>query len=375
MILQQTNSNTQELRRNEKYLLDEIENLKSQIVSKNNELSSVKEKNESLEEKYKIKFEGLEENLKDRYINRETKLKQESQEEISKIKSENQTLKISLEQIKYESKIKEEKLHELFANCEEKKIENERMIDNKNQEYENLLNNIKSVKKEMEYLEKLSEEKSNEFRFENEMLQGEIAKLSQILQLKDDEIKNKTSENLRFLGTLEERHRAINEMELSLKKKDNLILKLKADINSLNHNIVLLEEKKKANEKSIEKLKEQLEEYKIKIENDNKDIIDGEKKKLLFENDELFRKIHEMDKYTKSIKKEFDIERSKILGISNKKIKFVLNERDETYRREVQSLENINKDKQKQIDEIILKYNNKKYRVKLFFYFFKLHVG
>jgi len=241
LILHQSNLTSQEFKCNKKNYIEEIENLKSEIASKNNEISCLKVKAESTEEKNDKKFEDLEEKLKEKFIVKEAKLKQESLEEISKFKSENQTLNINFERSKYDNKTAEDKLYDLFNYCKEKKFENEKMIKNKNQEYDNLLNKIKSVKREMEIFEKLSEEKSKEVIIENEMLHEEIVKLNQILNLKDQEITNKNSENQKIFEILEERRRVIIDVELGLKNKEEFIYKLKAEINILNNNFIIFE--------------------------------------------------------------------------------------------------------------------------------------
>jgi chromosome segregation ATPase len=365
LILHQFNSTSLEFKLSEKNYIEEIENLKSEIASKNNEISLLKVKAESTEEKNQKKFEDLEEKLKEKFIVKEAKRQQGPLEEISKLKSENQTLKINLEQSKYDNKTAEGKLFDLFNYCEEKKIENEKMIKNKNQEYDNLLNKIKSLKREMEIFEKLSEEKSKEVIIEKEMLQEEIVKLNQILNSKDQEINNKNFEKQKIFEILEERRRDIIDVELGLKNKEEFITKLKAEINNLNNNLIIFESKSKANEKSHERFNEQMEEKKKNLEKE-REILEGEKKKLVDENDKFFKKIEVMAKYIKGIKKKFEMEGNKIIGISQQKLILAINDRYDNHIREIQSLENIIREKQKQIDKIKLKYQNKKYKVIIF---------
>lgn len=360
--IEQLKNTINENRRSEDNLLKETEKLKSLIDSQTEENKKLKNSLRIIEEKSKQKLANLENSLKQKYSNKENQTKQIHSSEINKLNFDIQRLNLQVQSHVNENKALNEKLQDLCAYCDQKKSENEKLIDMKNVEYDNLLSNIQTVKTEMHKLEKLSEEKSKEFQMELEIYKSEISKLNNLLEIKQQELDNKTFEYEKIIEILDEKTKIISELEGYIKNREEIIKSSKAEINNLVSNANMSELKIKLTDKNNQRAMNEYEEKLEALENEKNSALKA-KQESDAKIKTLSNKISEMNKNIAFIKNQTEEQIKKLMESSHIKLKATVRETEEVYKRQIHVLENVIKEKQSCLNDLKIKYDNKKHKV------------
>ena len=191
------------------------------------------------------------------------------------------------------------------------------------------------------------------------------------MENKQEEISNKISESEKMMKIIEDQQKAIQEMEEILSSRDDSLQKIKNGGENLNRNIQILEIKLKNSEERTEKIREESkEEFNFLLE---------QKNKFLKENKAMKEFISEKNTQIKSLEVQLNFKNNELMSLRNKNEAFIQSQKKaksyisqsvDTYKKEINYLEKLLKEKQDLINGMTMKYENKKFKLFLFFYFF-----
>ena len=242
------------------------------LIKEENELNTKREKLIQESEKNK---KGSEENQK-----KSDELK-ELEKKIAKIKEDKDIAGQKL--LKTEQQIAEAKKKQKFSENKIKKMEEEKIDNNDNEQYKNEIEKLNKEKNnkhnEVEKLKKEEELKQQQYIKEKEELEKKKKEISEEKKKlenemnKNKEVKNKINDTDKQLQSLED------ELKQKQEEKEKEILKIKEVTDGLKNQIEqfnkVIEEKKKEKEEAIEKIKK---EKKEKEEKEKKEKKEKEKK-------------------------------------------------------------------------------------------------
>jgi hypothetical protein len=348
----------------EKNFINQIENLKEILINKDNEINSIKIINKEIQENAIKRISEIENNLREDITKKYIENKKDFLEEINKLNNEKLKIKIENEKFKSENLELNNKIKQFNIYYEESRLENEKLIDNKNLEFDNLIKNINSARNEMSNLENLSLKKEEEFKNEIYLKKNENIKLRELLEKKEEKISSKILDGEKMFNIIEDQQKAINEMEEILLMKDDSIKRIKYGGENINRNIEILEIKLRNSEERCDKIRK---EY-----NEEINILNEDKNKLLKKIKEINEYILEKNNRIKLLEEDLNFKNNEIIIIRNKNEAFILNQKKakiyisqsgDTYKKEINYMEKLLKEKQELINGMIMKYENKKFKV------------
>lgn len=342
-----------------------LEETKSSYIKKEKEIERLENEMNKVVEKYKAKIEETETNLKNKLKIREEELKTEYIKELSKSNADIEKLIYENEKIKLETKNLNKQISNLENSLQEKEFEYKRVIDNKDREVEKLSKTIKDLNREIRETEQAYKEKTEEIKSKakHSAQPDEIYKA--YLNSKDKLIFELENEVRKLKHTLEFVTSELKEVEVVIESKENMIKKLK------NENSELMKElnKKKLELQSEEddiQIRLETAETKIKLLEREKEVLFKEKEEDHIEIFHLRSKLTNETKclMSKTDKLNMNSDTSPIGEHSKYDSNLLTVDKEDQYLAEISRLQNMIMDRDKERDDIKIKFEKRLHSVK-----------
>ena len=278
------------------------------------------------------------------------------------------------EKIKLETKNLNKQISNLENSLQEKDFEYKRVIDNKDREIEKLSKTIKDLNREMRETEQAYKEKTEEIKSKAKNIAQPDEIYKAFLNSKDKLIFELENEVRKLKHTLDFVTSELKEVEVVIESKENMIKKLK------NENSELMKE---LNNKKLE-LQSEEDDLQIRLETaENKiKLLEREKEVLFKEKEEDHIEIfHLRSKFTnetkgsmnKTGKLNMNYDTSPFVEHSKYDSNLLTVDKEDQYLAEISRLQNLIMDRDKERDDVKIKFEKRVHSVKdLFIYFFNL---
>ena len=331
---------------NEKYHLQQIYDMKNLIGDYTKK-----------EEELMKNIDDVQRNTSNKLRSHEDSLKNDFSKETNMLNKTIEHLKLDNDKLNFELKNLRNDYNGIEKNIHDKEMEFHRIVENKDIEYNNLLNTLRDVQNVMQDLELNFNSKMTELLNKIKFLEENETKL--LSQLKDKE--RISSENeveiINYKEIFENCQKSLIDLNQQIKLKDEIIERVKGQFNEVLNELNQKEESfNKSTESKNNQYNQLLEEFK-EVTSYKDNLID-ERQHIMKKNDLLSRKVSDLtdileNKY-KRLENEIYKERSSrdICEKSNRELLIKLKDNEERYNSEMNRLKTYINSKEKDFESI-----------------------
>lgn len=352
---------TTETERNS-YIFNENEKLKIELNKRDEEIFILKEELKKQEDKYYRKIEDNEKIYKEKIGNNTHIIREEYVNNVAKLNSEVEGLILETEKLKLDKNnliVKLEEYEQLFR---EKELDFKKILNFKDQEYDNLAKTIRELQNELRELESNYRSKSEEFRLQINQMQNDDEKKIIIINTKEKQILDQKTEINKLGLFIDDLNDEINKLKGELLRKEDINSKLNNDLNNFLNDLKLYEYKLRTNDETFERSKEEFYQ-RFKSNESEKEILLKEKKVLKEEIQKLRRSLTDMENYYTQKKRDIEFETTEFIEKNNLEILKNFKLKEEELLIEIKNLKTLLDEREKTKNDVIYKLENKIYKV------------
>ncbi len=344
------------------FLNTENEKLKINLTNKDTEFNRLKEDFKKLEDKYFRKIEETEKNYKEKLAHNTQNIREDYVHSIGKLNSEVESLILETEKLKLDKNNLIVKLEEYEQIFKDKEDEFKKILAFKDEEYDNLSKTIRHLQMELRELDSSYRSKTEEFKLQINQLQNDDEKKIIFINNKEKSINDLKNEINKLNSIIDDLNMDINILKEEIHNKDNTNMKLNNDLNNFLNDLKLYEFKLRTNDEAFEKSKEEYDQRIIGHENEKEKLI-YEKKNLKEEIIALKKRINDIESFYSNKRKDIEIETNDIIERNNQEILNNYKLKEEDFLTEINNLQNLLDERDRQKDEVCFKLDNKIHKV------------
>jgi len=344
------------------YLAAESDKLNKNLDSREAEIATLKEDFARQEDKYNRKVYETEKTYKEKLSINTQNIREDYVNSIGKLNSEVESLILETEKLKLDKSNLLVKLEEYDQIFKDKELEFKKILSFKDEEYDCLAKTIRQLQMELRELDSSYRNKSEDFKLQINQLQNEDEKKLFIINTKDEQISDSKNEIGRLISTIENLNIEINNLKEEIRNKENINSKLTNDLNSFLNDLKLYEFKLRTNDEAFEKSREEFEQ-KLRLVDNEREKLALDKRNLKDEIQILKKRNSDMEVFFMNKKKDIQIETNDIIDRNNQDIIKNFKLKEEEFITEINNLQNLLDQRDRQKDEICFKLDNKIHKV------------
>ena len=331
---------------NEKYHLQQIYDMKNLIGDYTKK-----------EEELMKNIDDVQRNTSNKLRSHEDSLKNDFSKETNMLNKTIEHLKLDNDKLNFELKNLRNDYNGIEKNIHDKEMEFHRIVENKDIEYNNLLNTLRDVQNVMQDLELNFNSKMTELLNKIKFLEENETKLLSQLKEKERISSENEVEIINYKEIFENCQKSLIDLNQQIKLKDEIIERVKGQFNEVLNELNQKEESfNKSTESKNNQYNQLLEEFK-EVTSYKDNLID-ERQHIMKKNDLLSRKVSDLtdileNKY-KRLENEIYKERSSrdICEKSNRELLIKLKDNEERYNSEMNRLKTYINSKEKDFESI-----------------------
>ena len=331
---------------NEKYHLQQIYDMKNLIGDYTKK-----------EEELMKNIDDVQRNTSNKLRSHEDSLKNDFSKETNMLNKTIEHLKLDNDKLNFELKNLRNDYNGIEKNIHDKEMEFHRIVENKDIEYNNLLNTLRDVQNVMQDLELNFNSKMTELLNKIKFLEENETKLLSQLKEKERISSENEVEIINYKEIFENCQKSLIDLNQQIKLKDEIIERVKGQFNEVLNELNQKEESfNKSTESKNNQYNQLLEEFK-EVTSYKDNLID-ERQHIMKKNDLLSRKVSDLtdileNKY-KRLENEIYKERSSrdICEKSNRELLIKLKDNEERYYSEMNRLKTYINSKEKDFESI-----------------------
>ena len=331
---------------NEKYHLQQIYDMKNLIGDFTKK-----------EEELMKNIDDVQRNTSNKLRSHEDSLKNDFSKETNMLNKTIEHLKLDNDKLNFELKNLRNDYNGIEKNIHDKEMEFHRIVENKDIEYNNLLNTLRDVQNVMQDLELNFNSKMTELLNKIKFLEENETKLLSQLKEKERISSENEVEIINYKEIFENCQKSLIDLNQQIKLKDEIIERVKGQFNEVLNELNQKEESfNKSTESKNNQYNQLLEEFK-EVTSYKDNLID-ERQHIMKKNDLLSRKVSDLtdileNKY-KRLENEIYKERSSrdICEKSNRELLIKLKDNEERYNSEMNRLKTYINSKEKDFESI-----------------------